>query len=105
VNISRYQAVETATFASPEGDQIPYLRRRLLPAVDYSLPARTHLVLAAELNRPDLIAAVELGNAELSWVLADVNPVMRPSDLTDEIGEAVRVPQAFGVSIGQSYGE
>jgi hypothetical protein len=99
---SRYQTVGTATLISPAGDQIPYLRRRFLPVVDESAPARLHLVGFAEVHRPDLVAAVELGDGELSWVLADANPVTRPSQLCQRPGQAVRVPQSSGLVIGHT---
>lgn len=97
---SRYQSVGTATFVSPSGEQIPYLLRRLLPVVDTTSPARVHVVAVGELQRPDLIANAELGQAELSWVLADANPVMRPSDLCQRVGQIVLVPQSSGLTIG-----
>ena len=102
---SRYQAVATAILVSPNGDQIPYLRRRFRPVVDESAPARLHLVGLGEVQRPDLVAAAELGQAELSWVLADANPVMRPSDLCQRVGQIVRVPQSSGLIIGQTNAE
>lgn len=104
MTVSRYQSLGTATLVSPSGDQIPYLLRRFLPVVDESAPARLHVVSAGELHRPDLVAAAELGQAELSWLLADANPVMRPSDLCQNPGETILVPQALGLSIGQSNG-
>lgn len=97
---SRYQSVGTSIFVSPSGDQIPYLLRRLLPVVDTTSPARVHVVTVGELQRPDLIANAELGQAELSWVLADANPVMRPSDLCLRVGQIVLVPQSSGLTIG-----
>jgi hypothetical protein len=99
---SRYQTVGTATLVSRDGDQIPYLLRRFLPVVNESAPARLHLVSAAEVGRADLIAAIVLNQDELSWVLADANPVMRPSELCQRAGQAVRVPQSSGLIIGQT---
>jgi hypothetical protein len=100
MSTSRYQSVGTATLVSTTGEHILYLRRRFLPAVDESSAARPHLVRVGELHRPDLIAAAELGQPELSWVLADANPVMRPSELCAQVGQIVRVPQALGLTIG-----
>jgi hypothetical protein len=99
---SRYKSVGSATFVSPSGDQIPYLRRRFLADVDSTSPARAHEVAAAEVRRPDLVAAAALGQAELSWVLADANPVMRPSELCQRVGQIVRVPKSSGLTIGGS---
>jgi hypothetical protein len=100
MTMSRYQSLGTATIVSSSGNQIPYLRRRFLPVVDETSPARAHQVAFDELQRPDLIAAAELGQAELSWVLADANPVMRPSELCQRVGQIVRVPQSSGLTIG-----
>lgn len=104
MTVSRYQSLGTATFLAPNGDQTPYLRRRFLPVVDESSPARQHVVSVGELHRPDLVAAAVLGQAELSWLLADANPVMRPTELCQTPGQTVRVPQAVGLSIGQGNG-
>jgi hypothetical protein len=102
MTISRYQSIGTATLVAMSGDQIPYLRRRFLPVVDDSMPARLHVVHIGELNRPDLIAAAELGQGELSWLLADANPVMRPRELSRKQGQTVRVPQSSGLTVGQT---
>lgn len=90
---SRYAGVGTESLAAPGGGEVPYLRRRLLPPLDSAAPMRLHVVRQDE--RADAIAAVELRNAELSWVLADVNPVMRPSEL-ERPGHAVRIPGPAG---------
>lgn len=105
MTISRYQNTVTATVTSADGDQIPYLRRRFLPVIDATSTARVHSVGIAELHRPDLIAATELGQAELSWVLADVNSVMRPSELCLSVGQPVRLPQASGWNIGNAHAQ
>ncbi len=100
MTISRYQSVGTATMVSVAGDQIPYLRRRLLNAVDEAAPARVHIVTVGELGRADLIAAGGLGQAELSWLLADANPVRRPSELCQKVGQTIRIPLSSGLAIG-----
>lgn len=98
---SRYQSVGTATLTTADGRQVPYLRRRFLPAAGALATLRIHVVRPGE--RPDLIAAVELGDPELSWLLADANAVMRPRDLIRS-GRSLRVPLPFGVS-GPSDGQ
>jgi hypothetical protein len=101
MNVSRYQAVGIETMTSPDGGTVPYLRRRFLPDIDQSSPTRVHRVGFGELHRPDLVAAMELGEAEMSWLLADANPVMRPTELCQEIGQLVRVPIVVGMNVGQ----
>lgn len=105
MTVSRYQSVGTAVSVSRTGENIRYLRRRFLPVVDDSTPTRPHRVAIGELNRPDLVAAAELGQAELSWVLADSNSVMRPSELCQRTGQLVRVPLSLGMNVGTINGQ
>lgn len=91
---SRYANVGTATFTTSDGRQVPYLLRRLLPAPAALATLRTHVVRLGE--RPDTIAATELGDAEMSWLLADANPVMRPSELAHP-GHSIQVPLPAGI--------
>lgn len=91
---SRYANVGQTTFTTADGRQIPYLQRRLLPAPETFGTLRTHAVRPGE--RPDTIAAAELGDAELWWLLADANPVMRPSELVRPGGE-INVPLPAGI--------
>jgi hypothetical protein len=91
---SRYANVGTAIFTTPAGRQVPYLRRRLLPAPGTFASQRLHLVTPGE--RHDTIAAAELGDAELSWLLADANPLMRPSEIARP-GRTIRIPLPAGI--------
>ena len=95
---SRYAAVGTATWTSPDGTAVPYLLRRFLPQAGQLATRRTHLVRPGE--RVDLIANAELGDPELSWLLADANLVERPSDL-NQAGQTIIVPLPAGVPSGQ----
>lgn len=96
---SRYAAVGTATWTAPDGTTVPYLLRRFLPQPGQLATQRTHLVRPGE--RADQIAAAELGDAELSWLLADANLVDRPSDLAQQPGTTIIVPLPAGVPGGQ----
>lgn len=87
---SRYAGLPTGLWTAPDGRQIPYLRRRLLPAAGSLATERLHVVVGGE--RPDTIAAVELGDPELSWLLADANPVMRPRELVEAVGSTIAIP-------------
>lgn len=91
----RYAAVGTAVWIAPDGRQVPYLLRRLLPAPGALAPGGLHLVTGGE--RIDNIAAMTLGQAELSWLLADANVAMRPSELAARPGRILVIPQP-GVS-------
>ena len=98
---SRYAGAAVMLWTDPGGRRAPYLARRLLPALSRLPGGRVHVIRAGE--RADTIAAAELGDAELGWMLADANPVMRPSEL-ERPGRAVRIPlsaPAQGGPLGQ----
>lgn len=86
---SRYHAIEVATLVREDGRQVPYLRRRFLPATDRFVLLHEYRVNQGD--RPDHVAARELGDPEAFWRLCDANGVMAPDELTDTVGEVVRI--------------
>jgi hypothetical protein len=92
----RYDGVARATITMADGRQVAYLRRRLLPQPAALGPVR--LYVTGQADRVELIAARELGDPLRSWLLADANAVMRPSELS-EPGRTVRVPRPGGVEV------
>jgi hypothetical protein len=90
---SRYYALENATHTVTESDgtqrTLVYKRRRFLPSGEGLAPLAGHNV--AEGDRLDNITARYLGDPTLFWHLCDANRVLRPRDLTDEIGQTIRV--------------
>jgi hypothetical protein len=92
---SRYATVETATWTAPNGRQVVYLRRRWVgPPENFSLLAE-HLV--AQGDRLDNLAAAYLGDAEQFWRICDANAALRPGELTDELGRALRITLPEGI--------
>ena len=92
---SRYYNVETAALTTSEGEQVPYLRRRFLPAASRFSLLREHVVLGGE--RLDRIAAKEIGDAEMFWRVCDANDAMQPDELTALIGRRLRVTLPEGI--------
>lgn len=92
---SRYRGVETATLQAPDGRTISYLRRRVIPPPDRLATVRWHQVIRGE--RPDTIAAAELGDPLMAWQMCDANGVIWPHELTDRAGRAIRITLADGV--------
>jgi hypothetical protein len=101
VSVSRYASVGQAIWTAPDGRQVPYLLRRLLPAAGAMASLRVHAVRPGE--RIDTIAAGELHDAELSWLLADGNLAMRPTELATP-GRILSIPLPAGVP-GPSSGQ
>ena len=92
---SRYYGIEITSITTPDGEPVPYLRRRFLPTSASFAPLSEHVVSEGE--RMDLIAARELGDAEAYWRICDANDAMRPDDLTASIGQrlAITLPQGI----------
>lgn len=94
---SRYYAVPLSTLVGDDGAAIPYLGRRFLPATDRFVLLHQYRVGDGE--RPDHIAARELGDPEAFWRLCDANGVMHPDELTDTIGASVRITLPDGTPV------
>jgi hypothetical protein len=92
---SRYYGLDTATLTAADGTTIVYLRRRFLPAPE-SL-ATAGLIVVAQGDRLDNIAAKYLGDPELYWRICDANRAMRPDELIEVIGRQLRIALPQGV--------
>jgi hypothetical protein len=86
---SRYYTLETATYISPDWQQIAYKRRRFLPHGE-ELPLLVE-VTVTEGDRLDLITYRTLGDPEAFWRVADANNGMNPTEL-EQPGGTLRVP-------------
>jgi hypothetical protein len=93
---SRYYSVGFARYVRSPGDPgVLYVLRRFIPQKRDIAIAAEHIVHAGE--RPDLLAAQTLGDAELYWRIADANAVTDPFELTDTLGARIVIPQPPGV--------
>jgi hypothetical protein len=90
---SRYAAVSSAVHQTPDGTQIPYLLRRIIPqSSDVGELMTTDPLRAA--MRLDVLAGALLGDPEQFWRLLDANDGMNPFDFVEEtLGDALRIPQ------------
>jgi hypothetical protein len=91
---SRYFGTEVAFLVTQDGKQINYLRRRFLP--DSNIGSFLELHTVTEGERLDIITAKHLGNPELFWRVCDANYSMRPEDLTEKLGQKLRIPLITG---------
>jgi nucleoid-associated protein YgaU len=76
---SRYQAIDTATYTSPDGREHRYLRRRFLPQAGTAIVMAQHIVSGSD--RLDNIAAQRLGDPEQYWRICDANNALRAEDV------------------------
>jgi len=93
MSVSRYANVGRAIWTAPDGSQVPYLLRRLLPAPGSLATASLYQVQLGQ--RIDTIANATLGDPTLSWLLGDANLAMRPTALAQP-GHVLVIPLPVG---------
>lgn len=89
MSVSRYANVGQAIWTAPDGGQVPYLLRRLLPAPGTLATSGQQQVHFGE--RIDTIANSTLGDPTLSWLLGDANLATRPTQLAQP-GRVLAIP-------------
>lgn len=92
---SRYHGLPTKTFVTSDGRTVVYLTRRFVPPPERFSLLREHVV--TEGDRLDNVTARHLGDPELFWRVADANNAMRPEELVEEIGRALRITLPEGI--------
>jgi hypothetical protein len=92
---SRYNGVPIVTRTTADNRTIAYLKRRMLPSPDTFALLQRYTVTQGE--RMDSIAAKFLSDPEQYWRICDANGAMRPEDLTDRVGRALRITLPQGV--------
>lgn len=90
---SRYQEVETVkmTLQNSHGEPrvVSYKRRRFLPSGTAMTTLAEHTVVQGD--RLDNLAARYVGDPEQFWRICDANNVLRPEELTEEIGWIIKI--------------
>ncbi|MEO8108827.1 MAG: LysM domain-containing protein [Ginsengibacter sp.] len=94
---SRYYAVGTTTIELADKRKVVYIKRRFIPPAEKLELITEHIVKKGD--RLDNIAASYIGDPEQFWQVADANNAMKPSDLTEEPGEKIRITQPLGARI------
>ncbi len=88
---SRYAMTPLGRYVRGAGDAgTAYVLRRFIPQRRDIATAAEHIVQGGE--RPEVLAAQALGDAELYWRLADANTVIDPFEVTDTPGRRVAIP-------------
>ncbi|WP_374943170.1 LysM domain-containing protein [Sphingomonas sp.] len=95
---SRYRDAAILTTTSADGQAVRYLDRRLLPDPSAMVALRRRVVTDGD--RLDVIAAAEIGDAELWWRVADANRAMNPVDLLAAPGRRLLIPMPLGMPGG-----
>lgn len=90
---SRYYKIQdtSITFKDSEGGdrKITYKRRRFIPPLEDTGTLVEHIVTQGE--RLDNITARYMDDPTLFWRICDVNLVLEPDELTDDIGRSIKI--------------
>lgn len=93
---SRYRGVAQGLYIRDATDPgVRYVLRRFIPRRRDIVVVAEHIVVSGE--RPDVLAAQTLGDAELYWRLADANAVVDPDEMVGTVGSRVLVPVPPGL--------
>ena len=91
---SRYAGLPVKTLTVTDADgrerQVRYVERRLLPQPGSDPTLAEHVVVQGD--RMDNVTARYLGDPTQFWRVADANALLRPEELTDEVGRRVVIP-------------
>ena len=95
---SRYYNIETAkmTVGNNGGEPrvVSYKRRRIIAPGETMTTLVEHTVVQGD--RLDNLAARYVGDPEQFWRICDANDVLRPEELTEEIGRIIKIGLAEG---------
>ncbi|MFC9651024.1 MULTISPECIES: hypothetical protein [unclassified Streptomyces] len=98
---SRYHDAEIGVHQQPDGTEVRYTKRRLLPPLGDGRASAPHVVSDGE--RPDHLGQRYFGDPGQWWQIADANPVLDPRELTDEPGRVIGIPLPGG-AVGNGHG-
>jgi hypothetical protein len=94
---SRYHDVEIGIHRRPDGTEVRYAKRRILPPLPDPDATFPHTVSDGE--RPDHLGQRYFHDPLAWWRIADANPVLDPRELTAEPGRRIDVPEG-GAGLG-----
>lgn len=86
---SRYAHLKQATLTTPDGREVRYVERRLVPRAGEMRELGRVRVEAGD--RLDLIAERTLGQPLAYWLVCDANEAMSPLELTERAGRVLRI--------------
>ena len=92
---SRYYGLPILKRKTKDGTEIAFVSRRFLPSGDEFDPLLEHHVTEGE--RLDTITAKYLDDPEQFWRIGDANEAMSPFELTDPVGQKIRITLPQGI--------
>jgi len=92
---SRYYGAAVETYTRPDGVQVVYLTRRIIPQASVYTSIQSYAVVDGD--RLDNLAFKFLVDPTLYWMICDANVATDPDSLTAQIGASILIPVASSV--------
>jgi hypothetical protein len=92
---SRYLGIGLATWATPQGEQVEYVRRRFIPPPERFALIQRYRVTQGD--RIDVVAANVYGEPLFYWRICDANLAVDPNDVTAQPGAFIRITLPAGI--------
>ncbi len=92
---SRYYGKSLTASKTPNEETIVHVKRRFVPAAESLSLLQYHFVEQGD--RIDNIAQTYLADPEQYWKICDANGVDRPDELTEEVGNKIRITLPEGI--------
>jgi nucleoid-associated protein YgaU len=99
---SRYYGAQPEDLTLPDGTDVMYLPRRIIPQPG-SYPSTTTYVVC-DGDRVDNLAQRFLGDPTLYWTICDANGATDPDELTAQAGRTIVIPVAATLTPGARNG-
>lgn len=99
---SRYYGAVINTLTLPDGTEVVYLARRIVPQPSTYTSVQSYALV--ENDRLDNLSARFLGDPLLFWMICDVNNVFDPENLTSQKGRSIQIPLASAIPAGARNG-
>lgn len=93
---SRYYGLQTKSLETNDYKKATYVERRFISQPDEYQLLQEHTV--RQNDRLDNIAHQYIGDPEQFWRICDANAVMHPNELTENIGDTIKITMPQGVS-------
>ena len=99
---SRFYGTKVEYYTRPDGVQVAYLQRRIIPQPNIYTSVQNYVVVDGD--RLDNLAAKFLGDPLLYWTICDANAATDPDELTAQVGSAIQIPLPSGIPSGARNG-
>jgi hypothetical protein len=99
---SRYYGFGVKFYTRPDGVQVAYLQRRIIPQPGIYSSLQNCAIVDGD--RLDNLSARFLGDPLLYWMICDANGATDPDDLTAQPGSSIQIPLSSSIPAGARNG-